>query len=59
MQLTIGIGIKWTGGAYAYISLLDEDDYIWLQHSDEGYEDLCHLWVTRACRHAGWEGELK
>lgn len=29
-----------------------------LYNGEDGFEDLCHLWVKRACRHAEWEGEL-
>jgi hypothetical protein len=37
---------------------LDWDETICLHDDEEGFEDLCHLWVKRACRHAEWEGEL-
>jgi hypothetical protein len=58
----IAINMVTYRGRPPYVGIRLEDDSIGdgmgFTDSEEGFEDLCHLWVKRACRHAEWEGEL-
>ena len=39
---------------FVTIGLEEGDELIELTDIDNGFEDLCKLWVMRACRHGGW-----